>query len=382
MKKLFTLLTTLLITINVFSQAPEKISYQAVMRNAEGDLIQSSDVGIKITILKGSTDGTAVYSETHTVTTNTNGLVTLEIGTGETSDNFSIIDWGADLYFLKTETDPDGGINYTITGVSQILSVPYALYAKSAENGITNGSQIIQGDKTFTDAVIINTPVNANDAVNKAYVDALIANVEEYLISGGLVVKDIDGNVYKTVSIADQIWMAENLKTTKYNNGIEILLITDNSEWNSASNGAYCFYNNDADTYKNTYGALYNWYAINADSLCPTGWHVPIDEEWTTLIDFLGGLSLAGGKMKETGTIHWSSPNTGANNESGFTGLPGGFRFDDGSYFGMNTDAIWWSATADYLYTAWFWGLYFEESAVYKGTNNKEMGFSVRCIKN
>jgi hypothetical protein len=141
-KKLYTLLASLVITVGTFAQAPEKMSYQAVVRNAGGDLVSDQAVGMQISILQGSISGPAVYTETQTPTTNVNGLVTLEIGTGTTTDDFSIIDWAAGPYFIKTETDPTGGSSYTITGTSQLMSVPYALHsntATTADNGIPSG---------------------------------------------------------------------------------------------------------------------------------------------------------------------------------------------------------------------------------------------------
>ncbi|MBI5010148.1 MAG: fibrobacter succinogenes major paralogous domain-containing protein, partial [Bacteroidia bacterium] len=137
-------------------------------------------------------------------------------------------------------------------------------------------------------------------------------------------VSDIDGNVYQTVTIGTQVWMKENLKTTKLNDGIALPNVIDNAAWAALTTTGYCWYNNDATTYKSTYGALYNWYAVNTGKLCPIGWHVPSDDEWTLLTTFRGGYSVAGGKLKETGTLHWTSPNTGATNETGFTALPGG----------------------------------------------------------
>ena len=135
------------------------------------------------------------------------------------------------------------------------------------------------------------------------------------------IIADIDGNIYNTVIIGTQVWMKENLKATKLNDGTNILLETDNATWISLTDPAYCWYNNDASSYKNTYGALYNWFTVETGKLCPTGWHVPSDAEWFTLIDFLGGESVAGGKLKEIGNTHWNSPNTGATDEYGFTAI-------------------------------------------------------------
>ena len=195
-------------------------------------------------------------------------------------------------------------------------------------------------------------------------------------------VTDIDGNVYKTVSIGTQIWMAENLKTSKYRNGVSIPLVTTNASWAALSTGAYCWYSNDAATNKATYGALYNWYAVNdIRNIAPAGWHVPTDADWTTLTDYLGNLSVDGGKMKEAGTNHWLSPNTGATNTSGFTGLPGGYRYTDGVFYYMGNYGEWWSATANDATTAWQRGLYYLNFSVSRDPYDKKYGYSVRLVK-
>lgn len=137
------------------------------------------------------------------------------------------------------------------------------------------------------------------------------------------------------------------MKTTKFNDNTDIPLITDIISWGSATTPGYCLYTYNIDklTYQNTYGALYNWYAVNTRKLCPLCWHVPSDEEWTTLATYLGGASVAGGKLKETDTTHWKSPNTEATNESGFTALPGGYRNQVGAFFNLVYQGRWWSAT-------------------------------------
>ena len=157
-------------------------------------------------------------------------------------------------------------------------------------------------------------------------------------------VTDIDGNVYHTVKIGAQTWMVENLRTTRYNDGTAIPLVTGNTAWGSLTTPGYCWYNNDQATYGSTYGALYNWYAVNRGKLCPTGWHVATDAEWTQLTDYLGGVWVAGGKMKEAGLSHWESPNEGATNSSGFTALPGGHRISAGSFYLLALHALFWSS--------------------------------------
>jgi uncharacterized protein (TIGR02145 family) len=197
-------------------------------------------------------------------------------------------------------------------------------------------------------------------------------------------IKDGDGNVYTSVQIGAQVWLVENLKTTHYNDGEAIPLVTDSNAWGDLSTPAYCWYNNDVQDYKDIYGALYNWYAANTGKLCPKGWHVPTDSEWTTLTTYLGGESVAGGKLKETGTTHWNSPNTGATNETGFTALPGGWRSSYGRFCCVRNFGTWWSTTYDYLqYGAWFRGMEPDLSSV-SGTVvpiDRGFGLSVRCVK-
>ena len=190
---------------------------------------------------------------------------------------------------------------------------------------------------------------------------------------------DKDGNAYNVTSIGTQVWMIENLKTTKYRNGDAIPNVTDNTAWEGLTTGAYCFYNNDVTTYKSTYGALYNWFTVGTGNLCPTGWHVPSDAEWTTLTTFLGGESIAGSKLKETGTTHWSSPNTGATNETGFTALPGGYRFILGSYNSIRLASSWWSSTP--AARPWYRTMYCVNTVVFRGDVDKQTGHYVRCIK-
>ena len=195
---------------------------------------------------------------------------------------------------------------------------------------------------------------------------------------------DIDGNVYDTIKIGTQVWMIENLKVTRYNDGTAIPLVLDNTAWDftNLTTDGYCWYNNDAPTYKNTYGALYNWYTVNTGKLCPTGWHVPTDAEWTTLTTYLGGESVAGGKLKEAGTTHWFAPNSGTNNESGFTGLPGGTRGGAG-FPSFGYEGYWWSSSEGDAGPGGAWNrhLVYSGNHVYRENFYNRAGFSVRCLK-
>jgi len=193
-------------------------------------------------------------------------------------------------------------------------------------------------------------------------------------------VTDIEGNVYHTVNNGKQIWTVENLKTTKFSDGISIDIVKDNNAWNNLTSPGYCWYNNDVK-YKNVYGALYNWYSVNTGKLCPSGWHVPSDEEWTILTTFLGGESIAGGKLKETGNLHWISSNTGATNESGFKALPGGNRIFNGVFDYEGVRGSWWTSTGFDSRTAWQRVIYSIYSDVSRSNYFMRFGFSVRCIK-
>jgi uncharacterized protein (TIGR02145 family) len=192
-------------------------------------------------------------------------------------------------------------------------------------------------------------------------------------------IMDFEGNAYNTVTIGTQTWMVENLKATYYDVGIPLLNIIDNTDWATTEYQAYCWYNNDS-LYKNPYGALYNWYAVDSRSVCPFGWHIPAAAEWDSLIDYLGGPSVAGGKLKEIGITHWFSPNTGATNETGFTALPTGKRNSSGDFTDMGSVGTWWCYYFDpgkvYAYQ-----ISYDNASVVKYLDFKNMGFPVRCIK-
>jgi uncharacterized protein (TIGR02145 family) len=488
MKNLFTFFLFSFIALSALAQAPQKFSYQTVVRNASNQLLVGQTVGIKISILQGSANGSAVYSETHAPQTNANGLATLEIGGGSLlSGNFANINWANGPFFVKTETDPNGGNNYTITNTSQLLSVPYALYsssantATSANNGVpaggTNGQFLTNcnGIATWTTAgqcpgTIASfdcaSPINAGtltalqsasgvsstisyagggggthngQTVTSTGVTGLTATITAgtfaigagsltYIITGtpatsgtasfalsiggqsctlSITVNTIvssgtpatcgatnvhnpdktygtltdqQGNTYKTIVIGTQEWMAENLKTSIYRNGELIANVIDNNEWINLIAGAWCYYNNDSQN-ECPYGKMYNWYAVSDPrNLCPIGWHVPTDSEWTTLTSFLGGESVAGGKLKSTGLQYWQSPNTDATNESGFSGLPAGFLYFNGLFSSIGFNGIWWSSTEFGTDYAWTRSLGYSNGSAYRGYCGK-CGLSVRCLR-
>jgi uncharacterized protein (TIGR02145 family) len=497
MKKIFTFTAALLIAASVMGQAPSSFKYQAVLRDTRGNIKAKTSTSIIFSILQGSTTGTSVYSETHSITTDVYGLINLEIGKGTViTGSFSGIDWGTGTYFVKVTVD---GVEM---GISQLLSVPYALYAAKAGNGfsgsysdltnkpilfdgtwlsltgkpslatvatsgsyadlsdkptITNGTvtsitgtapisvatgtttpvismvqangttngylsstdwttfnnkssfdgtwtslsgkpnfskwdkdstdnviitgnQTIAGNKTFTGTTTVAAPVNATDAATKAYVDSIKQEIK-LEIYGEMGVTDVEGNTYKAVKIGNQVWMKENLKTTKSNDGTDIPNVTNSSTWIGLTTPGYVWYNNDISN-KNIYGAIYNWHSVNTGKLCPVGWHVPTNTEWTTLVNYIGGNSIAGGKLKETGFTHWLSPNTGATNESGFTALPGSSRDNVGNWGGaIGINGLWWTADAISSNTGKRWYLSNTNSAIVNDWSYKVDGLSVRCIK-
>ena len=199
-------------------------------------------------------------------------------------------------------------------------------------------------------------------------------------------VTDIDNNNYSTVTIGSQVWMVENLKTTKYKNGISIPNVT--TSWFNLQTPSYCWYNNDI-SYKNTYGALYNFHAVQTGNLAPIGWHIPSDSEWSILINYLGGPLVAGSKLKEIGISHWISPNTDATNVVGFTALPGGYKLFGGGaggiyFYYIGNWGSWWSSTIDgstnakYRQLAYTGVIHGESDNSSSGMNN---GYSIRCVK-
>lgn len=194
-------------------------------------------------------------------------------------------------------------------------------------------------------------------------------------------VTDIDGNSYLTVKIGSLWWMAENLKVTHYRNGDAITSVSDSATWEDLTTEAYCDYNNNVNNVT-TYGRLYNGYAVSdSRNIAPAGWHVATDAEWQTLVDFMGGDAIAGGKLKEAWTTHWTSPNTGATNECGFTALPGGFRFGTGQFYGLQAHGNFWTSTLASSVTAWYRFVHCTNAEVAHFTAGMTAGFAIRCVK-
>ncbi len=184
------------------------------------------------------------------------------------------------------------------------------------------------------------------------------------------------------VTTCDQDWMVRNLDVSTYRNGDPIPKVTEGAVWASLTTGAYCYFNNDSAMYAATYGKLYNWYAVNDPrGIAPVGWHIPTDAEYTTLDTCFGGNAIAGGPMKEIGTTHWTSPNSGATNLSGFTGLPGGYRNANSTFFSLGIYGIWWTSTESPPNHALDRYLDYDEVGLYSYADGKRFGFSVRCVR-
>ncbi len=669
---------------SVFAQAPQKMSYQAVIRDASNALIANQTVGIQVSILQGSASGTAVYVETQSAATNTNGLVSIEIGGGTlVSGSFSTINWANGPFFIKTETDPAGGTNYAITGTTELLSVPYALFSSNGipvggasgqvltncngiatwttggicpgsitslscgsasnmgtltagtpasgvsssipytggnggtyngqtvtsagvtglsatfvagtfatgsgaltyaitgtpgaagtasftlniggqtctlslpvlpigsisslncgsatssgtltagattigvsssipytgGNGGTHSGQIVTstgvagltatlsagsfatgagslnytisgspsavgmasfalniGGQTCTLNITVvagsittldcvsatnngtitagfvtsgvsstipysggNGGTHSGQTVTSSGITGLTATLPagnfatgvgslNYTISGtpsavgaaifalniggeacnlSIIVNaadsstatcgatnvhnpnltygsmtDQDGNVYKTIVIGTQEWMAENLSATHYNNGVLIPIVNNAVQWSTLSTGAGAWHNNDSINYNCPYGKLYNWYAVNTGLLCPSSWHVPTIADWNVLINNLGGANTAGGKMKTTDMYYWASPNIGGSNLSGFSALPGGNLSYLGTFSPLGGNAVFWSNSVRDINESYVCTLYYGSTdAGIAGANPIKNGLSVRCVK-
>ena len=412
MKKLRLILT--LLTFNfqlstLFAQAPQAIPYQAVARDNAGNAIANQAVSLRFTIHDATSGGTIVYRETQSKTTNSLGLFTANIGQGTVvSGTFASINWGSGSKFMQVEMDAAGGTSYTDMGTQQMQSVPYALNAANGNfnktgNDISNANSGNVGIGTTSPAISALLEVSSS---SKGFLPPRMTFAQRNAIvspSAGLIVWCTDcgstgtlqvfnGSTwdimnqkeiyYPGVTICNQVWMNKNLDVSTYRNGDPIPKVTDPTIWAGLTTGAYCYYINDSATYAAVYGKLYNWYAVNDPrGLAPTGWHVPSNAEWQALETCLGGSSVAGGKMKETGTAHWNSPNTGATNSSGFAGLPGGYRNLNGSFNDIGNYGLWWSSTESNTSDAWGLGLDYVNGSSNRGNFNRRFGFSVRCLR-
>jgi len=430
MKKLSFLICGLFLSLGLFAQSTQAFSYQAIIRDADNNLVKNTEVGMYITLMQVAPGTTDIYNETQTVTTNENGLLTTTIGN---SAGFTDISWTNPPYFLTMEIDLNGGSDYTIEFTTQLLSVPFAMHAKSAEtitgelnetdpaftawdkstgisiteDQITDLKDYIETENQNLDDVLtkgtdagnknitnLASPVNALDAATKEYVDGVKTMLLDYIASLG-VTDPRDDRHYSAVAIGNQIWMAENLK----------YLPSVNPSYTS-SNIEPCYYVYGyegmsvevARLRENfvTYGVLYNWPAAmngeessdtnpsSVQGVCPDGWHLPSDAEWAELIEYLGN-TLAQEKLKESGNAHWIEPSI-ATNETGFTALPGGMLYQ-GVFMNLTRMGYWWSSTQESAtiakyrmmhYDYWSWSMLPSPNPTAVG---KDIPMSIRCVR-
>ncbi|MCX6325124.1 MAG: T9SS type A sorting domain-containing protein [Bacteroidia bacterium] len=267
---------------------------------------------------------------------------------------------------------------------------------------VSNNIQAVSEKKSIKDSKGVQTTIdmayNAGQRLkytgisgNNSTIMTDIPIADKTITFNFIACSDGDNINYPVVSIGTQIWMAENLKTTKYNDGTAIPNVTVDATWEALTTGAYSDYNYTPAN-STTYGRLYNWYAVDNNAttkvasnggknVCPTSWHLPTDAEWTTLTTYLGGESVSGGKLKETVTTHWTTPNTGATNETGFTAVPGGYREWNGSYGLIGNYGIWWSSTISPPANAWMRYVVNTDASVSRNDFNRRAGISVRCLK-
>ncbi len=437
MKKFLSTLALLVATTVLLAQAPQKFTYQAVVRDAAGNLVRNAPVSVRASIVKTNADGVAVYCETHRQTSNANGLLTLVIGEGTiVGGDMAAIDWADGPYFLKTETDVTGGSNYALVGSQQLLSVPYALYAGNVADGFSGDYNDLSNKPTIPDAQvnadwdategvaqILNKPTKVsafeNDAkyLTEANLAARLDALQQQLdslkeqigegggsghggvgndgkpCSGAATIMDVDSNIYNTVQIGAQCWMKENLKTTKYADGSDC-------QW---------YYPNKDASNKDNYGLLYSWEVAMHNSsssntspsgvqgICPTGWHIPSDAEWSRLTDYVGNQNLYQCNFSSTNIAKALASKTGwasssitcavgndpsSNNATGFSVLPaGGYR--SGFESGINFNAYFWSSTEVNTSIAYMHCMGAGGETLYRDNYNgdKITAYSIRCLK-
>jgi uncharacterized protein (TIGR02145 family) len=412
MKKLTLTLIAIVAMLAALAQTPDAFNYQAAVRNADGEPIAEQEVAFEISILQGSADGTAVYTETHTITTTEQGIVNFAIGNGTTSNDFSAIDWATGPYFVQVAFDAAGGTDYIEMGTTQLLSVPYAKYAENtnfaneANTAVMATSATTADDAAFADesshavnADTANYAAYAATAATTADMAALldrIAALEE--MNGIGTITDIDGNEYPITKIGNQVWMAKNLRTTRYADGTPIPKVEGNSNWQALGDNntekAYCWYLDDSTTYAESNGAYYTFAAANngatsaanpsgVQGACPVGWHVPSDAEWQELLDYLAQAGHDGIQalvLKDT--TSWNAGGNGTNLYD-FSAKGIGYREpNDPVFSSLGLTALFLSSTE--VTNSEFDTYYFQKSSDEVTTINsapKSGGFSIRCIK-
>ena len=355
----------------LLAQAPALIPYQAAIRNGLGELMVNQPVTIRFTIHDLAPDGVVVWTEEQPTQTNAQGLVSLSIGADAPLLG---IDWHQGAKFLQVELQTSD--SFILLGTQQLLSVPYALHAGSVSVRVSE-----VGDTLWIGQEWIIIPgVSAANAGSPTTHTCGIPDVHNADVTYGEMT-DQEGNAYRTVIVGGEEWMAENLTTSIYRNGDALQTALSASNWQSATSGAWQYYDQDGIN-ECPHGKMYNWYAVNdSRGLCPSGWHVPSETDWSALEVALGGQIAAGNKMKATGTDYWLGGNANATNESGFSALGSGFYYFYGSFEGLTQGVNYWSATAFDASSAWVRSITFDMANLALSIYPKNSGFHVRCVR-
>ncbi len=304
------------------------------------------------------------------------------------SHTYRLTGIGSGIYILKVTS---GSYSFTSKIVSQSKSMLQAgMEYVSGPDGKSNTGTVNRkaSKETVTMGYAEGDVVHATATASApgypyGYVVTVVVDPEDELdvVFDFFPCYDKDGFSYPVTKIGDQMWMKECLRSTKFNDGSDIPKVTDATEWARQGLSAYCWYDNDSTKYAETYGALYNWYTVKSDKLCPAGWHVPDSDEWATLVTSLGGNTVAGGKLKEIGFDHWADPNTGATNQVGFTALPAGRRDLMGHFDGVGNTGYWWTSSKVGDGSAKYIIIIASAKYAFEGTDNQTLGMSVRCVK-
>jgi uncharacterized protein (TIGR02145 family) len=381
MRHLFTLFTlTLALSSLLNAQAPQRLSYQAVARDASGQPLANTTATLRFKIHDLTLNGEVIWTEVQTVNTNANGLFNTQLGN---TTSLESVAWGEGAKFLQVELLLSG--NYIDLGTQQFLSVPYALFANHVNlNVSTEGDTLIIGNG----APLI---IPGLSAANPIPPDGLphtcgLESVHNEEVTYGSVT-DYDGNVYKTITVNGREWMAENLNVGHFQNGDQIFIVEDDNGWASSILQPFsCYYQNIVEN-ACPYGRIYNFYAVtDPRELCPVGWHVPDNGEWELLDSALGGNSVAGGKLKTEGTVEdgsglWYAPNTNATNMSGFSAVPGGYRSQFGTFAQKNVEAYYWSGQSAGSNDGWYSRLRYDSNSRNGNIFDGRFGAAVRCIR-
>ena len=418
------ILALLVFAGNLLAQSPLGFNYQAVLRHEGGEPIVSEEVQLGIAILEGSPEGTEVFTETHHVTTNEFGLISIHIGSESSLEG---IDWGSGNYFIEVSVDG------SIMGTSQLLSVPFALHSHTSADAFSGDYHDLENTPDLDHFVAIDAPAQGDmlyfDGENWQPIgigqDGQVLTVQNGAIHWADLpehdngddegtMTDIDGNVYQTVVIDNLEWMVGNLRTTHYADGTPIPTGLSNSEWEATSEGAYAVFPFDHELSEGmdseeevieAYGLLYNWHAVmDPRGICPEGWRVPKDEEYTDLENYLINVyddiywGNVGSALKDCRAINsplgedcnteehprWIEHDTDywAFDLVGFGALPGGVRATNGTFFQLGSNSFnWTSSESDIPNFAWYRDMGRSSGSLFRAFGLYNSGYSVRCLR-